>query len=145
MNIAGYDVDSMVEGNIQEIIEIMSVINEGNRMRILDHMKSIHPSGDSFKMIVLACSIKPTLLVYHMKVLQKNGLIEKGFLEEEGRRDHTRYKLTEKGLDIWSSADLLEIGRSRKKKNGIHDVGCPDVISFIPMEIGPRSFMMKEV
>ena len=135
----------MIDGNIQETIEIMSVINEENRMKVLDHLRAIHPSGDSFKMIVLSCSIKPTSLVYHMKVLQKNGLIEKGFLEEEGRRDHTRYKLTEKGLAIWSSADLLEIGRPRKGDNGVHDIGVPNVIFFIPMEIGPRSFRIKEV
>lgn len=135
----------MTEGNIKEIIEIMSMINEENRMRILDHLQTIHPLGESFKMIVQACSIKPTLLVYHMKILQKSGLIEKGFLEEEGRRDHTRYKLTKKGLELWSSADLLDIGRPQKGDDGIHDIGYPTVISFIPMEIGPRSFRIWEV
>jgi DNA-binding transcriptional ArsR family regulator len=123
----------------------ISYISSEIRWNIMDLLENRGEDGESFKRIAEHCSLKPTNLAYHLKILARKGLIEKDFVNEMGRRDYTRYRLTGKGRETWSSTDILLFGKEAASISGIHEIGYPTSIKIFPMELAPKVVKFKEV
>ncbi|MGA1793755.1 MAG: ArsR/SmtB family transcription factor [Thermoplasmatota archaeon] len=98
-----------------DIISILYSFKDIIRVTILDLLYTNIREGASFKDIVREVGIGPTTAAYHLNILKRNGLVEKEFHNEEGRRDYSFYHITPRGerayviaksihKDIWEAA-----------------------------------------
>ena len=119
--------------NIENII----IVKDKKRRKIMDLLYESDDEGSSFKTISERCSIPPTGLVYHLNILRRAKLIERGFKEGKGR-EYTRYSLTDEGESM-----ILYL-KDLPGSIGSRSVSYPEVIMVIPMETGLTTLTLKE-
>jgi DNA-binding MarR family transcriptional regulator len=93
-------------------------------------------NGASFKTVVERSGIPPTTTAYHIKKLVKSGMIEKRYINIEGRRDYSFYQLTHTGDQVLLM--INDIHNSIEKSEVFQQKGILPKIQIIPMRIGPR-------
>jgi DNA-binding transcriptional ArsR family regulator len=124
------------EDEIGAIIEILYSMKDNIRRKIMKMVFLSGEEGISFKEIVNESGISPTSVAYHLKKLERSGMVKKQFYNLEGRRDYSFYQLTRVG-----DRAFMMINDIHKDLCGMedHEQGeiLPD-IQVIPMRIGPR-------
>ncbi|MGA1820198.1 MAG: ArsR/SmtB family transcription factor [Thermoplasmatota archaeon] len=126
-----------------DIIAILYSFKDIIRVSILDHLFTRAAEGSSFKDIVGEVGIGATTAAYHLNILKRNGLVEKQFHNEEGRRDYSFYYITQKGERAYTTAKGLhkEIWSSVMAAK---DPELPD-IQITHMRYGPRCISLEKL
>lgn len=131
----------MDNGEISKVIDILYVMKDNIRMRIMDMLYTSGENGASFKNMVKAAGINPTNLVYHLNMICSKGLAEKKFRNEEGRRDYSFYNITTLGELAYLSARRIFRDMNSIDTSAYHDV-LPDIEIVDPRQ-GPKCISFK--
>lgn len=131
------------DDKIETIIEILYSMKENIRRKILEIIFSAGEEGISFKSVVNKGRIPPTTAAYHLKILTKGGLVEKRFLNIEGRRDYSFYHLTRTGDRAFYMMNEIysKLATGEDYESG---ASLPD-IHIIPLRIGPRCVSIERI
>ena len=114
------------------------LIRSGPRQDILTALLDTGGKGHSFRSLCRICSLKPTSLAYHLKVLVSRGGIRKEFRYQETGREFSFYMLTDQGRSaVSASMDILDIERG----NG---AGGMDKVIIICSTAAPRLLLIKD-
>ena len=90
---------------------LSDLLEKGTRREILIQLMGGGDKGISFRGLGEACSLKPTSLAYHLKVLESRGGISKEFRYQEEGREFSFYHLSELGrAAVDASRGLFDIG-----------------------------------
>jgi DNA-binding transcriptional ArsR family regulator len=121
---------------------LADVLADGPRKRVLTLLSIGGKGGMSFKELAKNGGLPPTTLAYHLKVLTRLSLVEKGVRYRAGRRDYSVYTLSTKGVEALSMVSSFLEG---SKLNG--EAGGPIMrlprISVTYAQVGPRCLTVK--
>ncbi len=123
-------------------IKILMFLMDDLRRKILDVLYESGSRGASFKTLKERLGIPPTSLAYHLNVLVKENIIEKEYLNVEGRRDYSFYNLMEEAEDAYSKA-LVYLGSQSADHTKIK--GAEQDIWIIPLRLGPRVISLEHI
>ena len=136
--------NNSIERDYQILLSNLNILKDELRISILNVLQQKEGGGLSFSSISKEASIRPTTLAYHLKVLKKAGLVEKGFKQPTEGRDYTCYTITDRGSSLWSLMELVEIGTDRNQI-GIPLSDIPASIDIIPMSSGSMIIDLEEM
>lgn len=141
---SGKSKKTTIDHDIQIVLSNLNILKDELRITILNILQKQESKGLSFSSISKETSIRPTTLAYHLKVLKKAGLVEKGFKQASEERDYTCYTITEKGSSVFSFREIVKMGTDQVQK-GIHPGDIPVSIKVIPMSSGSMIIDITEM
>jgi len=130
------------KSEISHQIDILMFLKDSTRRGILEMLYDAGPRGASFKMIKERLGIPPTSLAYHLKIMIKEGAVEKDFKNVEGRRDYSYYSLTGSAEKGYPRA-LSFLGSHIDERSGTEVEGAE--IRIIPLRLGPRVIKIEGI
>jgi DNA-binding HxlR family transcriptional regulator len=130
------------EDEIYFQIRVLIFLQDNIRRKILDLLFDSGPQGTSFKSLKERLNIPPTSLAYHLNVMVKEKVIEKEFLNIEGRRDYSYYNLTKETENAYPRA-LAYLGSH--SAGTIQKKESDQELWIIPLRLGPRVISLDQV
>ncbi|MGA1849033.1 MAG: winged helix-turn-helix domain-containing protein [Thermoplasmatota archaeon] len=130
------------ENEISYQIRILMFLMDDIRGKIIDMLYDSGSHGASFKTMKERLGIPPTSLAYHLNVLVKENIIEKEFLNVEGRRDYSFYNLREEAGDAYLKA-LAYLGSQSADHERTRE--AEQEIWIIPLRLGPRVISLEHI
>jgi DNA-binding transcriptional ArsR family regulator len=123
------------------LFKVFNRMNSKIDGKIIDLLHDRGKKGMTFKMISKSVPLQPTSTAYHLGKLLDEGIVEKDFINKDGRRDYSFYFLKEDASDayrviITMAGSIMSIGEN-------NDLNGEYNLMIIPMRLGPRCISIK--